>query len=58
MLKEAVRLEYLHKSPADSIIQLKEKPKEKSVLTIDEVKSFSGMIILIAYGTRIADIMR
>jgi integrase len=38
MLKEAVRLEYLNKSPADSIIQLKDKPKEKSILTIDEVK--------------------
>jgi integrase len=38
MQKEAVRLEYLHKNPADSIIQLKEKPKEKSVLTVDEVR--------------------
>ena len=38
MLKEAVRLEYLHKNPADSIIQLKEKPKEKSILTINEVR--------------------
>ncbi len=38
MLKETVRLEYLHKSPADSIIQLKEKPKEKGILIIAEVK--------------------
>jgi integrase len=38
MLNEAVRLEYLLKNPANSIIQLKENPKEKSILTIDEVK--------------------
>jgi len=38
MLKEAVRLEYLNKSPATSIIQLKEDQKGKSILSIDEVK--------------------
>ena len=38
MMRESVRLEYLNKNPADLIIQLKEKPKERSVLTIDEVK--------------------
>ncbi len=38
MLKEAVRLDYLNKSPAESITQLRETPKEKSILTIDEVK--------------------
>jgi hypothetical protein len=38
MIKEAVRFEYLYKSPADSIIQLKEKPKNKAILTINEVK--------------------
>lgn len=38
MLKEAVRLEYLNKSPAASIVQLKENQKEKSILTIDEVR--------------------
>lgn len=37
MLKEAVRLEYLHKNSADSILQLKEKQKVKSVLTYNEV---------------------
>ena len=38
MLKEAVRLEYLYRSPAEGIKQLRERPKEKSILTIDEVK--------------------
>lgn len=37
MLKEAVRLEYLNKSPADSIVQLMEKPKVKNILSVDEV---------------------
>jgi len=38
MLKEAVRLEYLYRNPAEGINQLQERPKEKSILTIDEVK--------------------
>jgi len=38
ILKEAVRLEYLYRSPATGIKQLLEKPKEKSILTIGEVK--------------------
>jgi integrase len=37
MLKEAVRLDYIYKSPAASITQLRESPKEKSILTVDEV---------------------
>ncbi len=39
MLKEAVRLEYLNKSPAVSIVQLRENPKEKDILSINEVKA-------------------
>jgi integrase len=38
MLKEAVRLEYLHKSPALGITQLREKPEKRSILTIEEVR--------------------
>ena len=38
MLKEAVRLEYIIKSPAEGIKQFHEKPKKKSILTLDEVK--------------------
>ncbi len=38
MFKEAVRLEYLHKSPAAGIMQLREKPKQKSILSIDEIR--------------------
>jgi len=38
MFKEAVRLEYLNKSPAVSIVQLRENPKEKDILNINEVK--------------------
>jgi len=38
MLKEAVRLEYLHKNPAASILKLKENPREKSILTIGQVQ--------------------
>jgi integrase len=43
MLKEAVRLEYLYKNPAVSVLPLKEIQKRKSILTIDEVKKlFEG----------------
>jgi len=38
MLKEAVRLEYLTKSPADPIKQLRTRPKEKSILTLEEAQ--------------------
>lgn len=38
MLKEAVRLEYIYKNPAKGINELKERPKRKSILNIDEVK--------------------
>ena len=39
MLKEAVRLGYLQKNPADPILQLKENQREKSILTLVQVKS-------------------
>lgn len=39
MLKEAVRQEYIHDNPASKIKRLKEDPKEKGILTIDEVKA-------------------
>ena len=39
MLKEAVRLEYLHKSPAVGIKQLRERPERRSILTIDEARA-------------------
>jgi len=37
MLKEAVRLEYLPKNPADPILKLKADPQEKSILNREEV---------------------
>jgi integrase len=46
MLKEAVRLEYLHKNPATSILPLKEKQKLKSILTLEEVKRLFGDNVL------------
>jgi len=39
MLKEAVRLDYLLKSPADGIKQFRESPKKKTILTMDEVRA-------------------
>ncbi len=39
MLKKAVRQEYLHENPAAKIKRLKEDPKEKGILTIEEVKA-------------------
>ncbi|KPJ86758.1 MAG: hypothetical protein AMS17_11040 [Spirochaetes bacterium DG_61] len=39
MLKEAVRLDYLLKSPADGIKQFRESPKKKSILTMVEVRA-------------------
>lgn len=38
MLKEAMRLEYFHRNPAEHILQLKEDQREKSILTTDQVK--------------------
>ena len=38
MLKEAKRRGYLYENPAEEIEQLEEQPKEKSILSIDEVK--------------------
>lgn len=38
ILKEAVRLDYLSKNPANGIMQFKEKPRERGILTFDEVK--------------------
>jgi integrase len=38
MLKEAVRLDYLIKNPAEGVKQFREKPKQKSILTLDEVR--------------------
>ena len=38
MMKEAVRLEYLHKNPAAAVLPLKENQRRKSILTLDEVK--------------------
>jgi integrase len=39
MLKEAVRRGYLVRSPATGIKQLAEKPKEKSILTVEEMRA-------------------
>jgi len=39
MLKESVRLEYIYKSPADPVLPLKENPRRKSILKIDDVKT-------------------
>jgi len=39
MLKEATWLDYITKNPAEDISQFKEKPKEKSVLTLEEVRT-------------------
>jgi integrase len=38
MLKEAIRRGYLMRSPAAGIKQLAEKPKEKSILTVEEMR--------------------
>jgi len=38
MLKEAVRLDYLNKNPAEGIKRFRENPKKRSILKIDEVK--------------------
>jgi integrase len=38
MLKEAVRLGYLPKNPADHVTKLQEIPKEKGILSLDEVR--------------------
>lgn len=38
MLNEAVRLGYLYRNPAEKIGKLREVPKEKSILTPDEVR--------------------
>jgi integrase len=38
MLKEAVRRGYLVRNPATGIKQLAEKPKEKSILTVEEMR--------------------
>jgi integrase len=38
MLKEAVRLEYLYRNPAASVLKLKETPQEKSTLKPDQVR--------------------
>jgi len=37
VMKEAVRLEYIHTNPAEKVRRLIEKPKEKGILTIDEM---------------------
>lgn len=42
MLKEAVRLEYIHKNPAAAVLPLKERQKRKSILTENEVKKLFG----------------
>jgi site-specific recombinase XerD len=42
MLKEAVRLEYLHKNSAVLILPLKEEPRRKSILSLEDVKSLFG----------------
>jgi integrase len=42
MLKEAVRLEYIHKNPADAVLPLKERQKRKSILSEIEVKKLFG----------------
>lgn len=42
MLKEAVRLEYLHKNPSTPILPLKEEPRRKSILTVEELKALFG----------------
>jgi integrase len=39
MLKEAVRLEYLQKNPAAPILPLKEDPRRKSILNMDELRA-------------------
>jgi integrase len=39
MLKEAVRRGYIVKSPATGIKQFAEKPKEKEILTIEEMRA-------------------
>lgn len=54
MFKEAVRLEYLNKSPAVSIVQLRENPKEKDILNINEVKAlFQNDNIIPVWGNNI-----
>jgi len=42
MLKEAVRLEYIHKNPVAAVLPFKEKQKRKSILTEKEVKALFG----------------
>jgi len=39
MLQQAVRLECLTKNPAEHILQFKENQREKSILTIDQMKA-------------------
>ncbi|MBN2324801.1 MAG: tyrosine-type recombinase/integrase [Spirochaetes bacterium] len=42
MMKEAVRLEYLQKNPADPILPLKEDPRRKSIFSLEEVRALFG----------------
>jgi len=51
ILKEAVRLEYLIKNPADGIRQFRENPKKKSILSMDEVmKLFNDRALSEVWG--------
>jgi integrase len=38
MLNRAVDLEYIHRNPLKGIVKLKEKPKERGIFTLDEIK--------------------
>lgn len=38
MLREAVRLDYLSRDPSERISQFKKTPKEKSILSVDQVR--------------------